>query len=166
MPNLITYIANILIIERKGRLLLGEGLLSHDYLSSEPVTLVPSLQSKSSALHCDLLSGPAAVGSGENKVLSPGKWGSLWSERLFLSSPRFRCSRYCKKSQWGLNDSIFMSELMNSCRDCVYRGYLILYIYQFGIYEWTRMTKAASWDADHLFCIMDTEETCFFCRLL
>lgn len=73
MHNLITYLANILIIERKGRALLGEGLLSHDYLSSEPVTLVPWLQSKSSALHCDLLSGPAAAGSSENKVLSPGK---------------------------------------------------------------------------------------------
>lgn len=53
-------------------------LLSHDNLSSQPLTLVSyRLQSKGGALRCDLLSGPAAEGSRGNKVLSPGKWGCV-----------------------------------------------------------------------------------------
>lgn len=48
------------------------------------------------------------------------------------------CGHRCKKSQRGLNDSIFMNGLMNSRRNRVRRAKLILNIYQCWIYEWTR----------------------------
>lgn len=73
-----TYLFWILEIESKSRPLSAKSLLSHDNFSSQPLTLVSKrLQSKGGALYCDLLSGPTAEGSRENKVLSPGKWGSL-----------------------------------------------------------------------------------------
>lgn len=122
----------ILEIESTSRPLSAKSLLSHDNLSTQPQILVSEwLKSKAEVLYCDLLSGPTAEGSREKKVLSPGKWGSPWSEI-------FRGSHHCKKSQQGLDDSIFMSGLMNSCRNLVCTAKLILYMYQCWIYEWTR----------------------------
>lgn len=61
-------------IENRSRPLSAKSLLSHDNLSSQPLTLVPQrLQSTGGVLCCDLLSGPTAEGSKEDKVLSPGK---------------------------------------------------------------------------------------------
>lgn len=71
----------------------------------QPVTLGSwRMQSKGRASCCDLLSGSTADTGRENKVLSPGKSGSPWPG----NNPPIRA---CKRSQWGLNASIFMSGL-------------------------------------------------------
>lgn len=106
--------------------------LSHDNSSSQPLTLVSQrLQSKGSALHCDLLSGPTAEGSGGRIKCSHLKSEAHFGQRyIFFFFQRLHCSHYCKKSHRGLNDSIFMSGLMNSCRNRVCGSKLILNIYQ------------------------------------